>query len=247
MGADRTTRWSLAAELARQQHGQVSLVQLREVGIGRGSVAKALRAGRLHRVHQGVLAVGHRAPSVAADHMAAVLRCGPEAALSHRSAAVAHGLRAVGAWPIDVTSPTGRGRGAPGIRVHRAPLPAGDRAVVDGVPVTSVARTIADLAHDLAERDLRGVIREAQFRRTFDLAAVARANARRPSRLLTALLEDLRPTESPLEDLFRARSCARIVCRSPSTSSGCPAHGWTSAGRPPGSSSKSTAPTTRTP
>lgn len=215
MDVDSATRWSAAAEVARGQHGRITLAQLRGVGIGRGSVERAVRSGRLHRLYDGVFALGHRAPSLAADHLAAVLCCGSLAGLSHRPAAVVHRLRAVGAWPIDVTSPAGRGRGVRGIRVHRSPLDGGDRVVVDGIPATSVARTIADLAHELGERDLRGLIREAQFRRTFDLEGVVRANARRPSRTLGGVLEDLAPTESPLEDLFRARILKRYKLPEP--------------------------------
>ena len=205
MDVESTTRWQRAAGLAATQHGRITLAQLRTVGIMRGSVEKARRSGRLHLLFDGVYALGHRAPSPAADHMAAVLRCGDEAALSHRPAAMQHGLRGVGAWPIDVTSPAGHGRGVRGIRVHRASLGPVDRVVVDGVPVTSVARTIADLGHTLAEADLRALIREAQYRRSFSLDAVLLANARRPSRLLSAVLDDLVLTESPLEDLFRRR------------------------------------------
>ena len=205
MDVMRTTRWVRAAEIARAQHGRITVAQLRQVGIERGSVEKAVRTGRLHRLHVGVLAVGHLAPSVAGDRMAAVLRCGPEAALSHRPAAATLEIRRGDAWPVDVTSPSGRGRGVRGIRVHRSPLAPDDVIVIDGIRVTSVARTIVDLAHELADPDLRRMVREAQFLRVLDLDALQRANARRPSRRLGALLADLVPTESPLEDLFRAR------------------------------------------
>lgn len=205
MGVD----WTAAAEIAARQHGRVTVAQLREVGIGRGSVEKAVRSGRMHRVFDGVLALGHVAPSLRGDWMAAVLRCGSEAALGFRAAACLHGVRDGDAWPIDVVSPTGRGRGVRGIRVHRAPLPEDHRVRVDGIPVTSVARTLADLAHEVSERDLRSMIREAQYRSVFDLDATIEANLRHRSSLLSVILKDLKPTESPLEDLFRTRVLER--------------------------------------
>jgi very-short-patch-repair endonuclease len=206
MGVD----WTRAADIAARQHGRIAIAQLRDAGIGRGSVEKGLRSGRLHRVFDGVFALGHRAPSLGADRMAAVLRCGPEAALGFRAAAGLHGLGNGDVWPVDVISPTGRGRGVRGIRVHRSPLPEGHRARVDGIPVTSVARTLADLAHAVSERELRAMIREAQYRRVFDLDAAIEANGRRRSALLSVILEDLAPTESPLEDLFRANVVKRF-------------------------------------
>lgn len=200
MGVD----WTTAATIAAGQHGRVTLAQLADCGVGRGSVEKAVRSARLHRVFDGVYAFGHVAPSAGGDRMAAVLRCGSQAALGLRSAAVIHGLRKIDPWPIEVVSPTGRGRGVRGIRAVRSPLPEGHRARVDGIPVTSVARTLADLAHSVTEFDLRAMIREAQYLGTFDLDATCDASARRPAAMLSSVLDDLRPTESPLEDLFRS-------------------------------------------
>jgi very-short-patch-repair endonuclease len=205
MGVD----WTKVAEIAGRQHGRITLAQLRAAGVGRGSVEKAVRAGRLHRVFGGVFAVGHLSPSRHGGWIAAVLRCGPEAALGLRPAACLHRLRGTDAWPIDVVSPTGRGRGVRGIRVHRSPLPDEHRVTVEGIPATSVARALADLAHEAGETDLRAMIREAQYRGTFDLDATIAANQRRPSSILSVILEDLVPTESPLEDLFRTNVLKR--------------------------------------
>jgi very-short-patch-repair endonuclease len=201
--------WTAAAEIAARQHGRVTVAQLQQVGIGRGSAEKAVRSGRMHRVFAGVLALGHVAPSLRGDWMAAVLRCGPEAALGFRSAACLHGIRQGEAWPVDVVSPTGRGRGVRGIRVHRSPLPGDHRERVDGIPATTVARTLADLAHEVTARDLRSMIREAQYRGIFDLEATIEANLRRRSSTLSVILGDLKPTESPLEDLFRTNVLER--------------------------------------
>src|SRR5688500_4880303 len=75
------------AAIAARQHGVVTLTQLNQAGIDRSGVSRRLRAGRLHRIHRGVYAVGHRALSNHGRWMAAVLACGPGAVLSHRAAA----------------------------------------------------------------------------------------------------------------------------------------------------------------
>lgn len=188
----------------------MTFAQLLDAGVGRGAIEKAARSGRLHRVHEGVYALGHLTPSLAGDHMAAVLRCGPSAALGGWSAATHIGLCERPVWPIQVVSPSGRGRGVRGIAVSRATLPDADREVIEGVPVTSVARTLSDLSFRATEHDIRQLVREAQYRRVFDLQATIAANDRRPSRLLNAILDDLTPTESPLEDLFRDRILKRF-------------------------------------
>jgi predicted transcriptional regulator of viral defense system len=158
MGVD----WTTAPEIASRQHGRITLAQLRDAGIGRGSVEKAVHSARLHRLFDGVFAFGHVAPSANGDRTAAVLRCGSESALGLRSAAALHEIRMDDPWPVEVVGPTGRGRGVDGIRVQRSPLPDHHRVRVNGIPVTSVARTLADLAHTVTEFDLRAMIREAQ-------------------------------------------------------------------------------------
>ncbi|HYN52467.1 MAG TPA: DUF559 domain-containing protein [Thermoleophilaceae bacterium] len=156
----------------------------------------------MHRVHQGVYALGHRPATREVKWAAAVLACGPRAALSHRSAAAAWAIRDGESRRVDVTSPAGRGRGRDGIRVHRAPLEEIDRAVRFGIPVTSVARTVADLAHELDDEATYRLVREAQFRKLLHLPALELANRRRPSRRLAAVIDDLLPTDTPLEDLL---------------------------------------------
>ncbi len=75
------------ARLAQRQHGVVTLAQLAAVGIGPSGTRNRVAAGRLHRVHRGVFAVGHALLPGRGHWMAAVLACGPDAVLSHRSAA----------------------------------------------------------------------------------------------------------------------------------------------------------------
>ena len=202
MDAESAKRWRAASEVAGRQHGRVTTAQLADLGLGRGAVEKAVRAGRLHREHRGVYAVGHTAPSRHGRWMSAVLACGDGAALSLRSAATQAGIRDGEGPRVDVTVPTAAGRRRPGVAVHRAPLLTAEVVVRDGIPVTTVARTIADLAFVLEPDDLRRTVREAQYRRVFDLQATLRAAERRPSRALRDLLGDLQPASSPLDDAF---------------------------------------------
>src|ERR1700742_1610341 len=75
------------ANLARRQHGVVSIDQLRALGVGEGAVRRRVAAGRLHRLHRGVYAVGHRSLTWRGLWLAAVLAAGDGAVLSHSSAA----------------------------------------------------------------------------------------------------------------------------------------------------------------
>ena len=132
-------RW--LADLATRQHGLVAWFQMAAAGIPRRRVDTLVDAGRLHRVHRGVYAVGHRVLSPSGRLMAAVLALAPTAVLSHRSAAVQWGLLRDLPSAIHVTVP-GRGarrrrrRRRAGIVVHRAP--AVEAETVDAIPVTTV-------------------------------------------------------------------------------------------------------------
>src|SRR5918995_5102756 len=134
------------AQLAERQHGVVALPQLRELGLAPSAVRSRVTRGRLHRVHRGVYSVGHPVLSVRGRWMAAVLACGPGAALSHRSAAALWGIRPSARTAIDVTVPRHL-RGRAHIDVHHAnTVAAGDLTTVDRIPCTTVARTLLDLA-----------------------------------------------------------------------------------------------------
>lgn len=102
--------------------------ELRELGIGKGSVEKAVRSGRLHRVHQGVYAFGHAPFDRETEWLAAVLACGDRSVLSHRPAARLWNIRDGESRDVEVTSPSGSGRSRRGIRVHESPLEEDDRA-----------------------------------------------------------------------------------------------------------------------
>jgi len=134
------------ARLAGQQHGVVSIAQLRSLGLDRRAVAKRARAGRLHRVHRGVYAVGHQRLTFRGHCLAAVLACSADAAVSHRSAAALWRLLPPEAVPIHVTAPGRSGRRArPGIVSHASTSLDGGATAIHGIPVTRPARTLQDI------------------------------------------------------------------------------------------------------
>jgi very-short-patch-repair endonuclease len=130
--------------------------------------------------------------------MAAVLACGDGAVLSHRSAAALWALIEREHELPDVTAPTRRR--THGVAVHRGRLEDEDKAIHQRIPITSPARTLADLAHTLTTDDLTRAVREAQFLRLFHLPSVLAVLERRPARQLRELVADLNATQSHLED-----------------------------------------------
>jgi very-short-patch-repair endonuclease len=152
------------ARIAASQHGVITAKQLAAVGLGRSAISERTRKGRLHRVHQGVYAVGHTAPNLHGRWMAAVLACGEGAVLSHGSAAVLWKLLKPLDGPVHVSVPTTSGRKIRrGIHLHRTPA-LRLTTYRDGIPVTTVARTIEDLHYiSFPPRLLRRAIRQAEF------------------------------------------------------------------------------------
>jgi very-short-patch-repair endonuclease len=160
MSADR-----LILALARGQHGAVASRQLTAAGVSRYVVGRRVSAGWLDRRYRGVYLVGPlRTPFT--ESMAAVLALGADALLGHYPAAVLWGLRPPAPGPMDVTV-TGRdARGPSEIRVHRVErLHPSDQTRIQGIPVTSPARTLLDLATQVSQRDLSRAADEARVRR----------------------------------------------------------------------------------
>lgn len=197
------------ARLATRQYGVVTSVQLRHAGLRRGAVEYRLRIGRLHRVHWGVYAVGHTRLSHAGRCLAAALSLGPDAVVSHSSAAVLWGLLADRGAPAHVT--VARNVHARlGVRVHTVRhLDFDDRTRRARIPVTTVARTLLDLADTASEPALRRAVREAHVQRLVDeptlRVQLQRAHGRRGAPRLDALIQDgPAPTRSELEDRMLA-------------------------------------------
>jgi very-short-patch-repair endonuclease len=197
------------AVLAEHQHGVVTFRQLETLGLSKRSIEHRLAIGRLHRVYRGVYAVGRPSLTQRGHWMAAVLACGPGAVLSHRSAAALWRLRQDG-WKTQVTVPTQR-RSRGFIRVHRAELHPDEVTREDGIPVTTVARALLDLAGVLDRPQLIKTVEESERRALFDLRGVeevlARAGRRRGVPALRSVLAEYRepaPTRSDLERDFLA-------------------------------------------
>jgi hypothetical protein len=180
----------------------VSRVQLLEAGVDGTQIDRWLADGRLRLVHRGVYAVGHQAPSVQADYMAAVLACGPGAVLSHRAAA--HLLRLIrGAPPRpEVTVPTTAGRRRPGIVVHRVKaLHHLDTAKLDGIPITTVPRTLLDVAPREQPQKLTRMCHEAWVTHDAGPEHVDATIARNPRKPGAAKLKRAQGADVLLSDL----------------------------------------------
>lgn len=198
------------AELARAQHGVVSFRQLRELGFSKGHISRAYEAHRLWRIHRGVYAIGHAGLTPEGECMAAVLACAgsAEATVSHRSAAWLWGLIAQRPSQPEVTVLGGRRRRR-GIVVHRAELPApSDRTRLETLPITTVERTLLDLASMASARVLEGAIDRAYRRAELDLGRIDDVLRRRPK---AAGRRRLREALDPYRDPAFTRSRAEIL------------------------------------
>ena len=150
------------AELAERQHGVAHYEQLRRLGLSPDAIGHRARSGRLHRQHRGVYAVGRKSVPREGHWLAAVLASGPAALLSHLSAAALWGLVRDSRAVIDVTVPGRTRRGTEGIVVHNVRrLHADDGTRREGIPVTSVARTLLDVAAVVPAGRLARAIDEA--------------------------------------------------------------------------------------
>lgn len=190
--------------IAEAQHGVVARQQLLDAGVGAEGLKARLRTGALVPLHHGVYAIGHRALPPRARLLAAVLAAGSGSVLSHRSAATLWGLRP-SSGAIDVTVPHGIGarRHADGVRIRQTrKLPPCELAVEDGIPVTTVARTLLDLAGVVSPHQLRRAVERAEQLELFDLGEVDRVldahPGRRGRRALVALLDDARQHDLPI-------------------------------------------------
>jgi hypothetical protein len=174
----------------------VSRDQARGIGISDDAIDRAVAAGRLHRVFRGVYAVGHPRIGARGRMRAATLACGDDAVVSHRSAAFLLGLLDRPPVVVDAIAAGGRGRKIDGIRAHLVPAPRRwETGTVDGIPCTSPARTLVDLAGVVSARTLRSAFERAAAKRILDVTAIEAASmpgARRGAAELQALLAQWR-------------------------------------------------------
>jgi Protein of unknown function (DUF559) len=180
------------------------------LGLTASAVRKRVARGNLHRIHRAVYAVGHSKLTGRGHWMAAVLACGPNAALSHRSAAGLWGLRPDNRTKSDISLPSPSARARSAIEVHGSvTLTAEDVTLVDGIPCTTIARTLVDLGDVATRRAVEKAVEQADVLQLFDLneveRAIERAGPRRGTGLLLSVLDDLHGptlTESDLEEAF---------------------------------------------
>ncbi|HKH16398.1 MAG TPA: DUF559 domain-containing protein [Solirubrobacteraceae bacterium] len=208
MRAEVATDHAIAA-IAEPQGGVIGHSQLRELGLSAAAIGRRVQAGRLHAKHRGVYAVGHRRIGTDGLWWAAVLACRPDGVLSHTSAAAAWELRRSSTRAVHVTVGLGGRARRPGIRLHRTrSLPADEVTELNGLPITTPARTLLDLAAGgLRGRPLEAALDRALLR-VLDFADLQRVLARHPRRpgspALKAVLSRYNPvdTRSRLEELL---------------------------------------------
>jgi hypothetical protein len=169
------------AAIASRQHGVVTAAQMREAGFDESAAHRALNAGRLHRLHRGVYAVGHRSLSWRGRWLAAVLAAGDGAVLSHSSAvALWEFLRPI-QGPVHVTVDAAvRRKQRPGIVVHRSrTLTPRDITRRHGIAVTTPSRTIEDVRGTIEPYLFRRALRQAELagHRVPHLSAVKRSRS----------------------------------------------------------------------
>jgi Protein of unknown function (DUF559) len=184
------------ARIAAKQHSVVSRRQLLALGLTDRAIAGRVARADLHRVHTGVYAVGHPALTRAGWWMAAVVACGQGAFLSHLDAAVLWGFYERLGLRIHVT--VRWQRRIEGLILHRTRrLDPDETTTKNGIPVTTVERTLVDLTDLLNEDRLLRAMREAEYQRLLDLdalnAAVERAHGRRNLKALRNAIARHRP------------------------------------------------------
>jgi very-short-patch-repair endonuclease len=194
---------AVIAKIAARQHGVVGIAQLRAAGLGRNAVTIRLRAGRLHRLHRAVYAVGHARISFEGRCMAAVLACGEGTVISHRSAGALWGMLPAGSGPIEVTvSGDGGRRKRRGIATHRSStLTARHTARQGGIPITKPARTLRDLHRSIPQPVYQRAVRRALDLRLISSKALKRDEERTRSELERMMLRLCRRHRLPLPEV----------------------------------------------
>jgi predicted transcriptional regulator of viral defense system len=210
--------------VARRQHGVLTRRDLLRLGFTPRAIKHRVASGRLHPVGRGVYAVGRRELTREGRWMAAILACGPDAVLSHGSAAALWGIGKEDG-PIEVSV---RRRSWPrhrGTKVRARPsLPAQDLTIHRRIPVTTAARTVLDQATQLDDASFERLVNEADARDRIDPISLRTYCDRRPGEpgapRLRALLdpETFRLSDSELERRFRPIALAAGLPQ-PATSS----------------------------
>ena len=205
----RAEHWRAITEVAETQAGLATSAQMRLVGASPTEIDEAIREGWLLRVRHGVVAVAGAPVDIRRPIRAAAL-ASPGAVVSHRSAAWLHGLLTNRPSLVDLTRPDRRVM-AVGVRGHRAVVSDADVADCDGIPVTSVVRTLVDLTASLPPDWLERLVHEAVMRRLCNYDDLRSAAEGRPgdecAAAMLALVGELNgttPLEARWEQILRA-------------------------------------------
>jgi very-short-patch-repair endonuclease len=192
------------ARIAARQDNVITGDQLTAAGLGRGAIAHRVKAHTMQRLHVSVYLLGAAPPTPMARARAAALACGPDAVVSHRSAACLFGLLPETTGDVDVTIPGRNQAPRSGIRRHRVKsLPRHHVTNVNGIKVTSIARTICDLAATESRHATEQAFQEALYREIVTDKALQAVLDREPRRrgapVIRALLENPSLTRSERE------------------------------------------------
>ena len=199
---------SVVARIAARQFGLVTRAQLLSAGLGPGVVDYGVRTGRLHVVHSGVYSVGYENGEWMTRAAAALLACGPDAVLSHASAAAVFDIRPHPRGPVEIAGTSKRR--IPGLVYHRTALTPDTTTCHRGLRVTTVPRTLLDLAGILDEIALTRAVNEARVRHGTRAADIERAlgdsaRGRAGAAMLRRIIRGGQaPTRSLFEDKFLA-------------------------------------------
>jgi hypothetical protein len=223
----------ILGRIARKQHGVVTRKQLLDARISKEEIRRRIQKGTLLVVHRGVYRVGHKAPSIEARYIAAVLACGDGAVLSGQAAGYLWGLVKGTAPPAEVTAPTNRK--VKGVRTRRARSGGTEATTRHGIPITTVPRTLVDLSSLLPLEDLARACHEAGVLHRTTPRQVEQVLENRPntpgarqlrkvlrgdthvtlSRLERRFLERLRESGLPEPVTNRKAGTKRVDCRWP--------------------------------
>lgn len=221
------------ARLASTQKGTVTFAELRGLNISATEIRHRVRSGALIRVYRGVYRVGHRAPDVEADYLAAVKACGEDALLAGLAAAYLYGLLKGDPPPPEVVHP--RERSIRGVNTRRRRLHPLDRTTFRGIPILPVPAVLVDIAPRLGDDALSRACHEAGVRYRTTPSHVQAVLDRRPkspaagrlkrvmsgetkvtlSGLERAFLDLLRREGLPLPETNRRVGTKRVDCRWP--------------------------------
>lgn len=194
----------VAGQIADGQHGVVSHTQLVVAGLGRKAIFNSLKAGRLRPMFRGVYAVGHFALTWKGWWQAALLACGDDAVLSHRTATQLWRMRPGELFPISVIVRGRAGRKHNRINSYRMSLERSEWMRFDGLRVTTPGRTLVDMAGELGPRQLRELVERAQDLHRFDATEIRAVLANHPRRPGVRALLDFVQLLGP--DAYGARS-----------------------------------------